>query len=267
MKVKAAGAESLGRVSRKRYSRLNKLMRGAPEAIAAHRVDAAEHHVVSTRNMQASAEAEQRALLAEMRKAEVLRDYQAIKAPFAGVIVKRMVDVGDLVHPTGAPMFELQATDKLRGRFALPEAEAMRVVIGKTAVSLSIPAAPTMTAVAAVVARGSGAVDPKTRTVTFEADVTPPHASWMPGLYAKVTVDLFRKQGALTLPAKALVPGKKGSSVWLCKGGKASKVAVKLGEDDGKVVEVLQGVGEGDAVVLTGKESLAAGGPCKVSKP
>ena len=261
--AKAKGAGNVGRVSQKRFARLNKLFRGDPHTVAADRVDAAASHAARTRSVKDTAEAMQRARVAQLRRAEVLRDYQSVRAPFDGVVTTRNVDVGDLVGPgDAAAMFVVATQGKLRARFALPEAAAMRVTVGQNMVSITVPSAPGSGVATTKVVRSSSEVDVDTRTVTFEADVDKAPDHWLPGLYARVVVSLFRKPNAMTLPAKVLVPAKNGSSAWICSGGKATKVAVKIGLDDGETIEVLDGIKDGDSVVVEGKESLRDGGAC-----
>lgn len=262
--AKAQGAQNMGRVSQKRFSRLNKLFKGDPDAVAADRVDAAETHAVKFKSARETAEAMQRARLAEQRGAELLRDYQTVRAPFDGIVTIRHVEVGNLVGPAEeTPMFTVASQGKYRARFAVAEGDALRIKVGSTQCSISIPSQPSDPPRTITVTRSSSEVDVATRTVTFEADVDSGPASWLAGLFARVSVDVFRKENALTLPAKALVPGKGSSSVWTCNDGKAKKVPITVGIDDGAVVEVLSGVSADDAVVLGGKEALQDGGSCR----
>ncbi|GEM_PF-3542050 len=264
-RARATGAGDIGRVSRKRYARLSKLFKGDPDAVAADRVDAAQTHAVRFRSEQMTAEAMQLARMAELRRAEALRDYQSIRAPFDGMITARNAEVGDLVGTRDAkPLFTVASTGKGRLRFALPEGAALQATPGETTVMVSIPAAAALGTREVKVSRSTGEVDISTRTVTFEADVKLDGTRWIPGLYTRVVVDLFRKEGALAIPAKALVASKSGSFVWLCTAGKASRVKIDVGLDDGAVVEVLGGVDEGAPVVLTGKEALVEGGGCRL---
>ncbi|HAN30117.1 MAG TPA: hypothetical protein DCQ06_00835, partial [Myxococcales bacterium] len=240
--ARSDGADSVGRLASKRFSRLHKLSKHYPGAVAADRVDSAETHRVRSRSAQRTAAAHRQARLAEVQRVETLHGLQQVKAPFDGVVTSRNIDVGDLVGPTSqSPMVTLVSAGKKRLRFALPEAEALQVVVGQTGLNVSVPATGAKQSQRLQVSRAAGEVDVTTRTVTFEADLQDQAGQWLPGLYTKVVVDLVRKNDALTLPAKALVPGKTTSRVWLCEGGKARLAAIQIGMDDGAVIEVLSG--------------------------
>jgi multidrug efflux pump subunit AcrA (membrane-fusion protein) len=78
-----------------------------------------------------------------------------------------------------------------------------------------------------------------------------------------VTTSLERKDGALLVPAESVVTTKDKTFVFTVADGKARKVAVKTGLDDGIHLEVLDGLSPDDLVVVSGAQSLTDGQACR----
>ncbi len=263
-KARAEAARTISGLRKRTFSRLRRLMDTDADSVAADQVDRAESRTVNEQSKMRFAEADEQAQSADLQRLEALANLRVIRAPFDGTVVRRTVDRGALVGVgNDAPLFEMVSVEKLRARFSLPEEAALQVKEG-TKVVVSLPASPRIKPRTVAISRSAGEVDADSRTVRFEADVMTPGGKWLPGLYIHVKVALETREKALTLPAKALMASKKGSHVFTCNKGVAHKVAIKIGEDDGAIVEVLSGVSDNDLVVLEGKDKLKEGGPCRV---
>jgi membrane fusion protein (multidrug efflux system) len=70
-----------------------------------------------------------------------------------------------------------------------------------------------------------------------------------------------RKENALLLPVQTLLVEKAGTSVFTVADGKAKKIAVQTGFNDGANVEITGGINPGQAVILLGKQTLNDGQP------
>ena len=78
-------------------------------------------------------------------------------------------------------------------------------------------------------------------------------------MYATVNVELERKEDALTIPSECLLVEKGKISVFIVAAGKAQKIPVKVGFNDGISAEVLDGVKPDEPVILLGKQSVNDG--------
>ncbi len=82
-------------------------------------------------------------------------------------------------------------------------------------------------------------------------------------MYASVRISLERKAGALLVPAEAVLTQQGKPFVFTVEGGKAHRVALQAGLDDGVRVEVLGGLAPGDLVVVSGAQALSDGQACR----
>jgi membrane fusion protein (multidrug efflux system) len=93
----------------------------------------------------------------------------------------------------------------------------------------------------------------------IEADLPNPDLTLRPGMYATIKVGVEKHTDALRIPVEALVMEKASAFAFVTDGGKAKKTAIKVGFNDGTIVEVLGGLTGSEAVILVGKMTLADG--------
>ena len=99
-----------------------------------------------------------------------------------------------------------------------------------------------------------------------EIDLENPKRELRPGMYATAKVGLEKHADALLIPVEAAVIEKSGTSVFTVADGKAKKVPVKVGFNDGASVEILEGLGPNQSVILVGKLVLSGGQPVNVTE-
>lgn len=200
-------------------------------------------------------------LQAELRRLEVLLAYARIRAPFDGVVTDRFVDPGAMIQlattSAQAPIVTLMNMDTVRVFVDVPEPDVPRVTRG-TPARLSVASLPGGEFLGTVT-RFSTALDPGTRTMKTEIDLPNPGHRLRPGMYGVVTLELERRDKALTLPATALLAHDGVSYVFVVVDGRARRVAVRTGLDDGIVVEILEGLADGDVVITAGKGLVTEG--------
>lgn len=195
---------------------------------------------------------------------EAMLRYGRITAPFGGVVTMRFVDPGAFVpaatasaNPAAAAIVSLADYSVVRAVVAVPEIEAARVVVGQPVV-LTTEALPGRT-FKGTVSRHTGALDERTRTLQVEADFPNAEGVLRPGMYANVKVGVELHQGALLVPAAALVREKAAGFLFTLVEGKATRVPVKYGFNDGASVEILDGITENARVLIPGKVALVTG--------
>lgn len=195
---------------------------------------------------------------AEVERITALASYLEVRAPFPGVVADRYVDPGQLIvdgaSGKASPLVRLVRADSLRLRFDVPEKETGYLKKG-SAVSFvpdSLPGHPFRCAVT----RLSGELAKESRTMIAEALVKNDEGLLIPGMFVRVTLQLDVTEGALTIPAKALVSRKDGASVWVVEEGMTQLLPIKTGYDDGTIVEVTEGLIENAKVVVSAHASL-----------
>jgi membrane fusion protein (multidrug efflux system) len=232
----------------------------------AKRVKAAHAKAPDLITPQAADTAEARLALAQaaLGENETLLRYSRITAPFNGIVTRRYVDPGAFVpaatggsNPAAAAILTIMDYSTIRAHVAVPEIEAARVQVGVPVV-LTTDSLPGRT-FRGKVSRHSGALDEATRSLHVEADFPNPDLTLRPGMYASIRLGVEQHTGALLVPAAALVREKAAGFVFTLADGKASKVPVKYGFNDGVSVEILEGLNENARVIIPGKATLVQG--------
>lgn len=208
---------------------------------SAARFAAAKAKVAEAEAGVASAKAEALAAAARATEAEVMLEYTRIVAPYDGRVVARQAEQGDFLATAaeGAALFTFEETDLLRVRLHVPEHAAALTRAGQ-AVTLKLGGREFK----AELARVSGSLDPVTRTVTAEVDLS--GSGLLPGTFGTATMTLAKFESAVLLPLSAVKTEADGSRFVL--------VTAETGE---KKVPVTLHTVEGLKAVLTG--DLVAG--------
>ena len=205
---------------------------------------------------------------AGVQRIETLLDYAKITAPFAGVITKRWADRGALIPAAtsssaakSAAVVTLMDFSTVRVDVAVPDTEAP-LVKKDLPVKVTVDELPGRN-FDGTITRFAYALDESTKTMATEIEIANPDLALRPGMWANVQIDLQKKTDTQLLPAEALVTEKNKTSVFVARDGKAQKVPIKTGFDDGINVEVTGGLTPKDAVILAGKQAVTDGQPVK----
>jgi membrane fusion protein (multidrug efflux system) len=193
---------------------------------------------------------------------------KSIRAPFAGRLGIRQVNLGQFLHE-GDPVVTLQSLDPVYVDFSLPQQELPRVRTGLT-VRVTGDALPGV-AIGGRITTVSPLVDAETRNVRLQATVSNPEEKLRPGMYVNVAVGLPARKKVIAIPATAALYAPYGDSVFVVqddgqgKGGKVLRQQfIRLGERRGDFVAVAEGLAGGETVVSTGVFKLRNGQPVVV---
>ncbi len=205
------------------------------------------------------------ALRANVRRLEELRSFARVTAPFAGTVTARRIDIGELVVAGGGrELFRLAQTGTLRVSIRVPQTAALEVAPGQPAEVL-IPELPGK-AFPARVARTAGAISADSRTLLVELELPNPRGEILAGSFAEVRLLDTKRPAALTLPANTLLFREEGPRLGVVRAdGRVELRAVRLGRDFGRTIEVLEGVGPADKVILNPSDSLTEGATVRVA--
>lgn len=240
-------------------STLERLKRAAatPGTVAGLEMVRAEEDVVSARAaLQTQVQAVEGAKAA-LNSVLALEEYRSIVAPFSGRIVERLVHPGALVGPTTGPLFRLEQVSRLRLVLPVPE-HSMGVIAAGRMLEFRVSAHPGKTFTARL-ARSAGSLDPKTRTMSVEADVDNSAGLLAPGMFPEVSWPIAREAAALLVPATAVVTTTERTFVIRVTAGKAEWVTVKKGATAGDQVEVAGELKAGDIVVRRATDEIRNG--------
>jgi RND family efflux transporter MFP subunit len=210
----------------------------------------------------AQAQANLAAADANVERLRQLEGFKRVVAPFAGVITKRNVDIGDLIDTTGKPLFLLSQTDPLRVYVNVPQAYAQLVKPGQAATV-------TQTELhgrtfRGGVARTAASIDPATRTMQVEVSLRNQDGALLPGAFVQVDLAL-PPSGTVAVPFNALLFRGEGVRVAAVDGqGTVHIRPVRLGRNFGDSVEILEGLAGGERLVVNPADSLAEGDQVQV---
>lgn len=214
------------------------------------------------RSALAQAQASLAAAEANLQRLRQLEEFKRVLAPFAGVITRRNVDVGDLID-SSRPLFMLSQTDPLRVYVNLPQAYAQLVKAGQ-AVQVT-QGELRGRRFAGQVVRTSASIDTATRTMQLEVSLPNRDGALLPGAYVKVELALQASQSLLA-PTNALLFRPEGTMVALVDAqGRVSLRRVSVGRNYGVDFEVLDGISESDRLVLNPPDWLGEGQTVVVS--
>ena len=200
-------------------------------------------------------------------------DRKVVKAPFAGRLGIRAVNLGQYLNP-GTTLSVLEAIDSVYVDFSLPQQRLADIKVGTPVrVQLEDPKVPALDGIIAAV---DPEVDATTRMMKVRASVPNKAEKLRPGMFANVTVVMPNRGTVTVAPATALVHAAYGDSVFVVEDkkdeaghvvngadGKPAKVArqqfVRIGESRGDFVSVLDGVKAGQELVTSGAFKLRNG--------
>jgi len=194
---------------------------------------------------------------ANLARLKQLESFKNVVAPFAGIVTRRNIDVGDLIDTSGKPLFLLSQTDPLRVYVNVPQSYANLVRTGQ---AVAVTQAELQgREFKGQVTRTSGAIDAATRTMQVEVSLANKDGALLPGAYVQVGLPLAAS-AALSVPTNTLLFRGEGTRVAVVgAGGKVALRAVTLGRNNGTSVEVTSGLQATDRLVLNPPDSLVDG--------
>jgi len=216
-------------------------------------------------------EANLRNAKAQVAQQKAIVDKKTLRAPFAGKLGLRQVDLGQFLS-AGTVIATLQSLDPIFVDFLLPQQAVAQLSVGRT-VKTKIDAFPDRVFEGKITAINPR-IETANRNVQVRATLANGDKKLLPGMFATVQLETGVAQRLVTLPQTAVSYNPYGSLVYIVddkgKGpdGKpqltARQVFVTTGATRGDQVAILKGVAEGDTVVTSGQVKLRNGVPLAV---
>ncbi len=206
---------------------------------------------------------------------------KAIRAPFAGRLGLRNVDLGQYVA-VGATLVTLQQLDPIFADFPLPQETLRSLAVGQD-VSMTIDAFPGRS-FAGTIKAIDARVSSESRSVTVRAEFANPDHKLLPGMFANLTVTTGASAEVLTLPRTAIVYSLYGDNVFVVKpapqpAGEAAAAGqgdakglvverrfVRIGPIRGERIAIEEGVKAGERVVTAGQIKLQPNSPVTIDE-
>jgi RND family efflux transporter MFP subunit len=190
------------------------------------------------------------AVLAQRRsELELARQQLAdttLTSPIDGAVRERRASVGQYLA-AGTPVATVVQLDPLRLRVAVPERDAADVRPGQN-VRLTVEG--DSASYGGRVVRLSPAIEEQSRTLLVEAEIPNPRGALRPGAFAKAEITTDAGHPVVVVPASAIVTFAGIDKVLAVADGRAVEKRVQLGRRLGEHVEVVSGLGKGEAVVV-----------------
>jgi membrane fusion protein (multidrug efflux system) len=209
---------------------------------------------------------------AQVDEQQAIVNKKTLRAPFAGHLGIRQVDLGQYLN-SGTAVVTLQALDPLYVDFTLPQQTLSQIAVGQ-GVTAALDAFPGQTFPGRIIAINP-LVETDSRNFQIRASLGNPDHRLLPGMFATVSIDTGAPRQEVTLPQTAVTYNSYGSTVYLVKSANASANGAKslvaeqsfvtTGATRGDQVAVLTGVKSGDVVVSAGQIKLHNGAPVVVN--
>ena len=238
----------------------------APQGAASRQQ--ADNDRLAYRAQQQAAIAQEATIKAQQAQLMVLRQqkiYQQVVAPFDGVVTQRNIDIGSLVQADaggGTPLFAMVHSAVIRIQLYVPQDQSFGLMPGAAAV-VRVPEIPGRT-FPGTVTRIADALQPGTRTLLTEIDVTNDDGALRPGIYCTVELKVPRRTPSLIVPSAAIIFNQAGLQVAVVEDGTAHLRKIEVVRDMGTEVEASDGVAAGEKVILNPKVSLTDGSRVRV---
>lgn len=174
-----------------------------------------------------------------------------IYAPISGYVAERVADVGEFISPNtpNAKVATIVRTSVLRMRIDVPEQNIGQVKVGQ-GISLQTSAYPERN-FAGTVVRTAPSVNATSRTLVVEAEVENGEGLLKPGQFATVRIAQGAPKQAVMIPTVAVRTEGDTNHIFVIKDGRAEERIVRLGVLENDLIEIQQGVQEGETVATS----------------
>lgn len=205
---------------------------------------------------------------ADVDRLSAFEQFKKVTAPYAGTIVERRIDIGNLVTAGSSagntPLYRMEQDDPIRVFVNVPQSAAPDLMKNGVSgqVMLGESAGP---AISGHITRTSEAINPQARTFRVEMDLPNPARRIVPGLYVQVAFQLSGG-GLLSVPAAALRFAGGGPQVAvLAADGTVHFKKVTIARDDGDQVQLGSGVKAGDLLALNISNQISDGQKVRIA--
>ena len=217
------------------------------------------------------AEAQVKQNQAAVETARLNLEYCTIRSPIDGRAGQRLVDLGNVVTANSGSLLIIQRLDPIYADFTVTEnnltAVQRNMARGTLRVEVRLPDEPDKPRDGKLTFLDNSVQD-ATGTVKLRATIPNGDRRFWPGRFVKVRLVLSTLQGAVLVPAAASQTSAKGPFVYVVKEDSTAELRpVTLGQRQGDLVVIDQGLKPGERVVMNGQLGVTPGGKVRIEEP
>jgi RND family efflux transporter MFP subunit len=190
-----------------------------------------------------------------------------VRAPFSGTIDNVLTEQGNVVSPGQTPLFRIVNLSDMYIETDVPESYISSVTKGKE-VQVNFPVLGK--SLDAKIRQAGNFINPNNRTFKIEIDVPNNDNSIKPNLTARLRINDYTNENALLIPQSIISENAEGEQyIYVLKNkendkAEAQRVIIKTGKTQGDVIEVLEGLKDGDEIIKEGARSVKDGQNVKI---
>jgi RND family efflux transporter MFP subunit len=228
-------------------------------AVAIRAISTAQAAVEAQRAAAGGARAAVETQRAQVEAAQKAVSDTMVLAPISGYVLERTADLGEYISPNtpNSKIATIVRTSTLRMKIDIPEQNIGKVATGQ-GISLQTSAYPDRNFAGTVVRIAPG-LNPTARTLNVEAEVQNAEGLLKPGQFATVRIVQSKPEPAVMIPVTAVKTVGDTNSVFVVKEGAAREQFVQLGLLENGMIQVKQGIVEGDHVATSNLNQLTDG--------
>ena len=217
-------------------------------------VTSQQYDDVSTRLVYAESEVERARAALTIAKQKLAKT--KIFSPLAFRVKEKKVSSGDFVK-VGTSLFVLIQPNPLKVRFTVPERDVGKLKVGQDVI-LKVDAFQDREF------KGKVSIvfpnlEEKTRTLAVEALVPNSDGMLKPGLFTRVILYTGAAKDTIVVPITALLYEAEKVKLFTVSGDRAEEMQVRIGSKYGEMMEITEGIKEGEKIVVAGQQSLSEG--------
>lgn len=231
----------------------------ANAAVAIRAVTTAQAAVASARAAAAAARSGVGTAEAAVAQAEKALSDTDVRSPINGFVSERAADVGEYISPNtpNSKIATIVSTSVLRLKIDIPEQSVSQIARGQH-ITLQVSAYPER-GFAGTIVRISPNISATARTLMAEAEVENPEGLLKPGQFATVRITQSKPVMAVMIPVEAVRSEGEINRVFVVKDGAVREQIVQLGLLEEGMIQVKQGLSEGDTVATSNLNLLSDG--------
>lgn len=228
-------------------------------AVAIRAVNTAQAAVESAKAAAGGARAAVATGQTQIEQAQKAVSDTLVLSPISGYVAERTADLGEFISPNtpNAKIATIVRTSTLRMKIDIPEQNIGKVATGQ-GISLQTSSYPDRNFAGTVVRIAPG-LNTTARTLTVEAEVQNGEGLLKPGQFATVRITQSKPEPAVMIPVSAVKTVGETNSVFVVKDGAAREQFVQLGLLENDMIQVKQGIVEGDSVATSNLNLLTDG--------
>ena len=189
----------------------------------------------------------------DWKQAKLNLSYTRITTPISGVVGDRLIKPGDRIQPTDKLFTVINTTEMIAVVYA-PEKELGNVIKNQPAYLTSDHL--TGEQFEGWIKRVSPVIDPQSGTFKITIGVKNKKNTLRAGMFVNTHIVTATHDNAVLVPKTAIVYENEQMSVYVVKDSIANKIALKIGFQDHEKVESLEGIEEGDKIIIVGQAGL-----------